>query len=123
MSSYIWAFIFISLVLAGNILGPDATHISDRFFDSVLHFLGGVGLAFFFLGLSSSLLPRFRTMSRIIFYVFLCALVWEVFEIHYNITGYLLWTTAYYWDTLKDVVLDVIGACIVAWFVIKKDVK
>ncbi len=120
MKLYISALIVLTVVLIGNSLGPEATHISMRFYDSLLHLLGGVGLGLFLSGLAGSL-AEYRLKRRwvVILGVFICGIIWELFEIYYNLSGYPLWTSLYYADTIKDLVLDSIGGALVAFLVIK----
>src|SRR3989344_5854517 len=121
MLSYIFAFVILTIVLIGNILGPEITHISMRYYDSILHMLAGAGLGFFILALMSTLkLGRWRTIFDVTVGMLLLGIIWELFEIYFNITGYELWSTMYYFDTVKDLILDVVGAALVAFIIIKK---
>ncbi len=121
MPSYISALVVLAVVLAGNSLGPEATHISMNYFDSILHLLAGIGLGFFFCALTSSIgSRRWRARWSIVLIVLIGGIAWEVFEAYFGITGYTLWTTMYYLDTIKDIVLDVAGAALVSYFVIQK---
>ena len=111
MLSYILALVILAAVLVGLSLGPDATYISMKYFDSVLHLLTGVGLGFFFDALTVSIgSRRWHTRSAIVLIAFGAGIVWEIFEIYFNITGFSLWTTMYYLDTTKDLLLDIVGA-------------
>ena len=124
MLSYIFALITLIIVFTINTLGPVVTHIDLRFFDVVLHLLGGLGLGFFLAGLSTSFSQLgFRKRSYIIFGVFLLGIAWELFEIYYDIAGYHLWTNPYYIDTAKDLIMDTISGTIVAYLIIKKNVQ
>ncbi len=121
MLSYILAFVVLALVLVGNTLGPDATNIGMRFFDSILHLLAGFGLGFFFSALTASLgTRRLRTLTGVTLIVLCGGIAWEIFEGYFGITGYPLWSQMYYLDSAKDLLLDVVGAALAAHFVIKK---
>lgn len=121
MLSYILALIILAVVLAGLSLGPDATFISMKYFDSILHLLAGVGLGFFFNALTLSIgSRRWNTRWAVVFIVFGGGVAWEIFEAYFNITGFKLWTTMYYLDTAKDLLLDVVGAYLAVHLVIKK---
>ena len=118
MSSYISALVFFAIVLVVYVLGPDTTHIGTWYFDSVLHVLGGAGLGFFLCALTSSMSSRrWRTFPKILLIVFLFGMIWELFEMHYDIAGYPLWTKLYYVDTVKDLINDAVGGGVVAWLV------
>ena len=128
MLSYISALVVWIIVLAGLILGPDGTQVSLRYFDSVLHFLGGIGLGFLWCGLAGSSLPGmlsrisilFRSMTGAFVFILMCGIIWECFEIYYGISGYPLWTKLYYMDTAKDLVLDVVGGVLIAGLIARK---
>jgi len=121
MSSYISALVVLTIVLIGNTLDPKVVHISLRFYDSILHLLGGIGLGFFLSGLVGSLSSYWFERRRfIILGVFLCGIAWELFEVYYDISGYPLWTSLYYADTIKDLMLDTIGGALVAFIMFKK---
>ena len=121
MFSYISALVILTVLLVVNILGPNVTHIDMRYFDIVLHLLGGAGLGFFFAGLTASFRSgRWHRISSIILLVGFCGIVWELFEIYYDITGYTLWTRLYYLDTAKDLINDALGGGLIAWFIVRK---
>lgn len=121
MLSYILAVVVLALVLVGNTLGPEATHISMRYFDSILHILAGFGLGFFFSALTASVgTRRFNTLIYVSIIVLCGGIAWEIFEAYYGLTGYALWSQMYYLDTFKDLLLDVVGAALAAHMVIKR---
>lgn len=121
MISYIFALAILTIVLIANALGPEATGISINYFDSVLHLLGGIGLGFFFLGLTRvGSLRGWHTTAGISLIVFACGVAWEVFELYFSIAGYTPWTTLYYLDTAKDMLLDVVGAALVAHITVRR---
>ncbi|MEN9524007.1 MAG: hypothetical protein RL536_76 [Candidatus Parcubacteria bacterium] len=124
MRTYLLAFAILTAVLIVLILGPEATHISILYYDGILHFLAGIGLGFFLYSLAVSMTSmNLRTRSHLIFGVIICGIIWEIFETYFNISGYPLWTGPYFVDTFKDLLLDTLGAAIVAYFMIKKDAK
>lgn len=121
MLSYILALVVLAVVLAGLSLGPDATYIGMKYFDSVLHLLAGVGLGFFFDALTLSIgSRRWHTRWGIVLIVFGGGIAWEIFEAYFNITGFKLWTTMYYLDTAKDLLLDTVGAWVAVHIVTHK---
>ena len=130
MLAYVYALIIISIVLVGNIIGPSGAHISMRYYDSILHFLGGAGIGFFLCGFVASYRRRFidsftsllaQPRAVIIWGVFIAGIVWELFEIVYNITGYPLWSKMYYVDTIKDIILDSFGGFLATLVILKKN--
>lgn len=121
MTSYIFALVVLTIVLIGNSVGPDAVHISTRYFDSILHILGGIGLGLFFVGLTRTGTFRdWHTISKITLIVLGCGIVWEIFELYFGISGYVPWTMMYYLDTAKDLLLDVVGAAFASYIAISR---
>ncbi|QQG38176.1 MAG: hypothetical protein HYS26_01310 [Candidatus Kaiserbacteria bacterium] len=82
-----------------------------RWLDIVTHLLGGLWAGFFVLWLATLLGKRVSLIQAVII-GFLIGIVWEIFE---NSIG-ALDLRAEWLDTLKDLSMDVVGACI-AWFV------
>jgi hypothetical protein len=130
MISYVYAVIILVIVLIGNTIGPSGAHISMRYYDSILHFLGGAGIGFFLCGFVASYKRRFtdslsgllvRPRAAILWGVCIAGIVWEIFEIMYNITGYPLWTKMYYIDTVKDIILDTFGGYLATLVILRKN--
>ncbi len=122
MKSYLTAFLILALVLVMEILGPVVTHISLRYYDSILHLFGGIGLGFFLYSLATSLTSHnLRTRTRVIIGVLVCGIVWEIFEMYFGISGFPFGTTLYYLDTGKDLILDTAGGALVALGMIRKN--
>lgn len=121
MLNYILALVILTVVLIGNALGSEKTGVSMNYFDSILHLLAGIGLGFFLCALTASVGPyRWHKLWVVVLVVFIGGLAWEVFEGYFGITGYGLWTDMYYLDTIKDLILDIVGAALVAHIVIKR---
>ena len=121
MTTYIWAIIILLIVLAGQIFGISGGYVSTPLFDVPMHIIGGVGIALFICGFLNARKTDIGHKIKItVIGVLVAGLVWEYFEIHYNLTGYRLWTNAYYLDTLKDLVDDIIGGLLVAYFYWRK---
>jgi len=110
------ALLVLALTLAGHIIGMKFLYAAFPIYDIPMHIIGGIGIALFVSALINSKVIKVKNKKRaIIIIVFMVGIVWELFEIRYDIAGYPLWTKAYYLDTLKDLLDDVIGASLVAW--------
>ena len=83
------------------------------FFDVIVHFLGGVGIAL-------SAFFVFKHLKYIILTTIICAIIWELFEIHYDIAGWPLWTLSYYIDRIKDLSMGTLGAITVCLIIINR---
>jgi hypothetical protein len=121
MKTYISAFVILTIVLFAHISGLDGLYYQIDSYDIFMHILGGVGIGLF----ATALLRSYRSgmcFSRrnIIFGVILVGIVWELFEIHFKLTGHPLWTKLYYIDTVKDMMDDTIGGAFVAWIMNRK---
>lgn len=105
--------IFLLLVLLGvHVYAMDEyLYIKISFLDTILHFLGGVCLA-----LSSFYI--LKSKKYIIPITFFLGIVWEVFEVYYDLTGWPFGSSRYYSDTLHDLIMDTLGALVV-WLIIK----
>ncbi|HEY4478424.1 MAG TPA: hypothetical protein VI775_01120, partial [Candidatus Paceibacterota bacterium] len=57
--------------------------------------------------------PRYTIPLTII-----AGIIWEIFEVYYNITGWPIGSMNYKLDTLKDLIMDTIGA-VTVWFIFK----
>ncbi len=94
-------------------------------FDIFMHILGGVGLALatywilvtFFKKYFKAGKPMFWTL---IGFTFLLGAGWEVMEAMYEIAGAPVGTSQYYFDVIKDLVNDTLGAIIAAYFIEKE---
>ena len=56
--------------------------------------------------------------ARIILFTFVLGLFWELFEIKYNLLGSPFGTYPYYIDTIKDLIMDTLGAIFI-WRIIR----
>lgn len=84
-------------------------------FDILMHFLGGVWVAFlslwffFFSGFTNFKIGALKNMtifSILLLSVIIVGILWEVFEIH---SGVLFFEKNYAWDTSLDLLMDTIG--------------
>ncbi len=118
MREYFLSLFVLIAVLLAHLSGLNGLYIQIQYFDVIIHILGGVGLGLLFHGLISrhgSMISHKRL--ALIGCVLVAGLVWEAFEIYYDIARYPVWTQLYYVDTLKDIVDDLIGGGIVAYFI------
>ncbi len=75
-------------------------------FDIFMHFLGGVCIAL-------SVLYVLKKPKHIILFTILGGIAWEVIELYGDISGHTFGTYNYYFDTVKDLIMDTIGGVIV----------
>ena len=121
MRTYISAFIVLALVLAAHIIGLDGYYYTIDSYDIFMHIAGGAGIGLFVAALLRSYrYGAFFSRRNIILGVIVVGIVWELFEIFYELTGHPLWTKLYYIDTIKDMIDDVLGGAIVAYIIGKK---
>lgn len=103
-------------VLVAHISGLDGLYWDIPNYDVFMHILGGLGIGFFVYALVRSFDQKWLSKTINLVLLVICAgLVWELFEIYYNIAGHPLWTKLYYIDTIKDFVNDTIGGAIAVW--------
>lgn len=116
MRTYISAMVVLAIVLAAHIFGLDGLYYRIDSYDIFMHILGGVGIGLF----AAALLRSYRSgmyfsKKNVVYMVVIVGIVWELFEIYYQITGHPLWTELYYIDTVKDLIDDTIGGTFIAW--------
>ena len=99
-------------------------YVKYWYYDIMMHILGGAGIA-----MSAYCFAIFFNIEclkskiwKIIILTFIAGVAWELFEVYYNIAGARLWTTAYYIDTTKDLIDDVIGSVIVYYLIRRQKV-
>lgn len=116
MYTYLSALVILGAVLIGQIVGLHSHLITKPLFHVIMHVAGGIGIALFTAALIESGLMRPRNRRRTVIAAALIAgIIWEAIEVYFKITGFRLWTTYYYLDTVKDLINDVIGGSLVAW--------
>ena len=121
MIMYISAFVVLIVTLISHIIGMNGLYFHFPAYDIFMHIIGGIGIGLFLTAFIKSNLPNLRCKrSVLIVGVFIVGLVWELFEMYFNIAGAPVGTKAYYIDTIKDLTNDIIGATIVAVLFIKK---
>ncbi len=90
----------------------------------MMHFLGGVGLAmsFYCIVVFFNIKSIENRLWQIIILTIIAGIIWELFEIKYDLLGSPLGTTKYNIDTIKDLIMDTLGA-VVVWLIIKLNNK
>ncbi len=116
MKIYIWAFAVLVVVLIGQLVGMEGLYFKMPLFDIPMHILGGVGIALFVSAFAIGRDGRIKhKITFVVIGLLMAGLVWELFEIIYDIAGYPLWTGLYYSDTIQDIINDLIGGMIVVF--------
>lgn len=108
--------IILIVLLFMHIYGmADNLYIKIWYYDIIMHILGGISIAMAILCINRIIRMKLidDNMWQIILFTFLAGIVWEIFEAYFGITGSRLWTYAYYLDTTKDLVNDVVGSTVV----------
>ncbi len=82
------------------------------FYDIMMHFLGGVCIALllYCISIFFNINHIRNNILNLIFYTFIMGIFWEVFEVYYRIAGHPIHTLAYKLDTIKDLIMDSLGA-------------
>jgi hypothetical protein len=116
MRIYFIAIIVLCFVLITHIIGIRGLYVAFPPYDIFMHICGGIGIG---LAICAAIVLHGEKIVHkrrvIIIGVLIVGIIWELFEIHYDITGSPLWTTPYYIDTIKDLIDDMIGGGIVAY--------
>lgn len=121
MFTYISALVILFIVLKAHILGVNGLYYLIPGYDIMMHILGGIGIALFVVALLRTFKQdSFFNIKFIVLSVFIIGIVWELFEIYFQITGHPLWSNLYFKDTIKDLINDTIGGLFVAYIVTKK---
>jgi hypothetical protein len=112
-----------TLLMAGLHSMASEWHWYVRFpgFDIFMHLLGGAALALAVYWSFVTFFPKYPvSFWMVVRYAFLLGIAWEVMEAMHDITGAPVGTAPYYFDTLKDLVNDTLGAIIAMYFVWRK---
>ncbi len=112
---------FITLILVG-VLNFIATRLylywTTQYFDSLVHFTAGISVGFATLWIVSRSQPSWTTIEifRVAFFGTLAiGLLWEAYELMFGITS-ILDGVHYVTDTLFDLVMDVLGSVVAAFY-------
>ncbi len=115
MKIYLSALIVLIVVLVAHVIGMQGLYMTFVPYDVFMHILGGIGVGLFMAALANSFVPKSHH-KRIIIVIgtLIFGIVWELFEVRYNLSGYVAWTKPYYMDTVKDLIDDVVGGVLVS---------
>jgi hypothetical protein len=118
MRIYFTALTATIIMFLANYLGIQGYYESVYGYDSFVHFLGGISIGFCIFVGSHILNSRWlRTWGGVLFGVLVVGISWEIFEAYYEIS--LLPGQTYWADTIKDILMDIIGGS-VAYMIGKK---
>jgi hypothetical protein len=114
MKTYFSAFAVLLAVAVGNYVGQEynvALHVP--FYDVYLHLGGGLGIGLMLLAMLRSYKHEYASTNQghrlVVLGIILVGIIWELFEAYFNIAGAPVGTKAYWLDTLKDIIDDIIG--------------
>lgn len=113
--SFITLLILMSVLLLHLYGMAEHLYIKYWFYDIIAHILGGVGItmSLYCISLFLKIEINNKVLSIILLLTFLAGLSWELFEIYFKLTGSRLWTMPYYFDTVMDLLNDMIGSVLV----------
>jgi hypothetical protein len=123
MKTYLSAFIVLLLVAVANYIGQEyGVSLMVPYYDVYLHLGGGAGIALMLAAMLRSYSAEYAATGKgrsLVLLGLLCVgLVWELFEAFFNITGEPLGSKAYYIDTVKDLIDDMIGGGVALWLTV-----
>ena len=120
MRIYTSALIAALAVYFFNKPGLEGLYVNVWWYDIFMHILGGFSVGLL-LSLISSAVFKDRPLSpyKIILGTLVFGLGWEFLEVYFNVTGHPIGSSAYYLDTAKDILDDIIGSS-VAVYIFKK---
>ncbi len=97
-------------------------YVQYWFLDIFMHFLGGVCIALLLYCIAIFFNFNYIKYSfwNLIIYTFIIGFAWELFEYIYDITGSPIETMKYKVDTIKDLIMDTLGAVFVFLFIKNK---
>ncbi|MDP3962723.1 MAG: hypothetical protein Q8Q03_02575 [bacterium] len=122
---YIPALLLVILLAVAHFIASKySLYVRYPGYDIGMHILGGIGIAL-------SVYATLFTFSKIqrpsfwtvIILVFIAGFFWEAFEAYYDIAGAPVGTRAYYFDAVKDLFNDTLGAVIACFFLRKNNSK
>lgn len=119
----IFTILVLTLLLVLHLWGmAEHLYVEYWFYDIILHFLGGAGVAVSILCISKLLnIPLIKSnMINIIYLTFIAGVAWELFELYYDIAGHVFGTFEYNSDTVKDLIMDSLGGAAIVLIYRKK---
>lgn len=91
-------------------------------YDVMMHILGGIGIGlsvFWFLKSIKKNSSNKNIFINVIVFTFIAGLLWEGMEAYYGIASAPFGTYDYYFDTIKDLIDDTVGALLVVYILNK----
>lgn len=119
---YILALVVLLIILLAHILAMFNGWYYIQYFDVGMHIAGGFGIALLciaIMGKKTSYLSNKTIFRNIILGTMFFGLLWEIFEIVEDVSGFPLWSNPYIIDTLKDLIDDFIGGAIASFVFIR----
>jgi len=120
MKMYLYTLVAAVVVLLAHMAGLDGFYYTVFQYDIYMHILGGITIGLFVAALISSFVPSMLHRRYVVLGVVCVGICWELFEAYFGIAGAPVGTKAYYIDTTKDLIDDIIGGSIVAFLFIRK---
>jgi VanZ family protein len=113
MIIYLLSGVIAIILLVSHLFGMDGLYYAYDWYDIPMHIVGGITLGLLAYQLSHSLkdVSHF-SWRKIILAIILIGLAWEIFESMFGIAGAPVGTYEYYFDTIKDLINDTLGAFI-----------
>lgn len=105
------------MFLAFNLESKFHWYYSIWYFDMPMHFFGGVWLGLFFIYIFPFSNPLFKSILKVILWVFLIGILWELFELYTNnYVGHDSFNTL---DTISDLCFDLAGGFSALFYIVK----
>ena len=121
MKTYIAALLVLIATLIAHIFGTKGLYWSVPAYDVYMHILGGIGIGLAIVGFIRSNFQKLENKGVVVIIgVMVVGIIWELFEAYFNVAAAPVGTRAYYIDTVKDLIDDIVGGALVAQYVIKR---
>ena len=111
--AFITIFMLLSLLILHKFGVSNHLYLNIWYYDIIAHFLGGIGLAL-------SIFYILKDRNHIITLTFVLGIIWELYEIYFGLTGHPVGSFKYLLDTIKDLIIDILGAMTV-WFFVNRN--
>ncbi len=124
MRIYISSLVFMVGVFFIHMYGMGGAYTRLWWLDVVSHSMVCFAIALCLGGLIASFAPGIKhKFFLIVAMTFAVGFAWEWLEVQYNITGHPLWSYEYYFDTVKDLVVDTVAASVAAYITTRKGAR
>lgn len=112
----------LAILLGLHLMGmANHLYVTYWFYDIILHFLAGIAV-----GISTICIAELCGIEFIknrlwitLIIVLVAGISWELFELYFDISGYGYGTHAYNVDTVKDLIMDMLGGFLI-YFIFRK---